>query len=120
MSTGDALPLVPADAPVDAVLAEMSGKQRGMTCVADADGRLAGVITDGDLRRHLAHADGALRGPAAELMTATPHTIPATTLAAQALQIMESHRITALVVVDADRRPQGVVHLHDLWRTELF
>ncbi|MBM42775.1 MAG: D-arabinose 5-phosphate isomerase [Acidobacteria bacterium] len=120
MSSGPALPLVRQEASVAAVLAEMSAKGLGMTCVIDADARIAGVITDGDLRRRLASRGGALEGAASALMTDTPRTIGPDMLAAEALQLMETYRITSLVVVDPDKRPLGVLHLHDLWRTELF
>jgi len=119
MSSGPALPLVPQDAPLAAVLAEMSAKKLGMTCVTATDRRLVGVITDGDLRRRLADRDGALDDGARALMTDRPRTISPDTLAAEALQLMETHRITSLVVIDPDERPLGVVHLHDLWRTQL-
>lgn len=114
------LPVVEPTASIPTVLAEMSAKALGMTCVATPDGRLSGVITDGDLRRRLAQGGGWLAGTATDIMTSAPQTIATDTLAAQALQIMETNRITSLVVVDADQRPLGVVHLHDLWRTELF
>ncbi len=103
------------------VIYEMSSKGLGMTCVVDADGRIAGIITDGDLRRHM--ADGRrsiLELAAADVMTSGPVTISGDTLAAEALNIMEQRKITSVVVVDADRRVEGVVHLHDLWPTELF
>lgn len=120
MHSGDALPLVTTDTPMRAVLRVMSDKGHGMTCVSTADGRLAGVITDGDLRRRLADEDALSERTAGEVMTTSPRTIEPTTLAAQALQMMETHRITSLVVVSADQHIQGVLHLHDLWRTELF
>ncbi len=120
MRSGPQLPVVLLEASADEVLAEMSAKTLGMACVVDADGHLCGVITDGDLRRKLAERGGTLGGGAAALMTASPRTISPDALAAEALQLMETHRITSLVVVDPDRRPVGVLHLHGLWRTELF
>ena len=120
MRAGGDVPAVAADAPMPAVLREMSDKRMGMTCVLDEAGRLAGVITDGDLRRQLLAGGPLSARTAGEVMSTAPHTITASTLAAQALHRMESHRITALVVVDDARRVEGVVHLHDLWRTELF
>jgi arabinose-5-phosphate isomerase len=102
------------------VLREMSDKQLGMTCVLAADGRLAGVITDGDLRRRLVSEDRLVERTAGDVMTTSPKTIAPSALAVQALHIMEAQRITSLAVVDDDERVQGVVHLHDLWRTELF
>ena len=120
MHAGSGLPRVDTGTPMRTVLREMSDKRLGMTCVLAADGRLAGVITDGDLRRRLVSEDQLLEHTAGDVMTTTPNTITPSTLAAQALQIMETQRITSLAVVDDDERVQGVVHLHDLWRTELF
>jgi len=122
MHTGDDLPVVDIETPMPVVLQQISEKRLGMTCVLTADGRLAGVITDGDLRRTLATEDRLLERTAGDLMTTKPRTIVRSALAAEALQILEAHRITSLVVVsdDTDALVQGVVHLHDLWRTELF
>ena len=120
MHAGTDLPAVAPGTPMPLVLREMSAKRLGMTCVLGADGRLAGVITDGDLRRRLVDGDPLLEHTAADAMTSAPHTIARSALAVQALQIMETHRITSLVVVADDARVEGVVHLHDLWRTELF
>lgn len=120
MHTGDEVPAVRTDTPLPAVLREMTDKKLGMTCVVDAAGRLAGVITDGDLRRQLLAGRPLSARAAGDVMSTSPRTIGTSTLAAQALHLMEAHRITALVVVDGGRRVEGVVHLHDLWRTELF
>ena len=120
MHAGDSLPVVVANTPMRAVLQVMSDKGHGMTCVLTSDGRLAGVITDGDLRRRLARGDNLTNHTAGDVMTTAPHTIGPATLAAQALQVMEAHRITSLVVVDDRDQVLGVLHLHDLWRTELF
>lgn len=120
MRAGGDVPAVGTDAPAPAVLREMTDKRLGMTCVLDAAGRLAGVITDGDLRRQLLGGHPLTACTAGDVMSKKPHTIAASTLAARALHLMEAHRITALVVVGGDRQVEGVVHLHDLWRTELF
>jgi arabinose-5-phosphate isomerase len=122
MHTGDDMPVVDIGTPMPVVLQQISDKQLGMTCVLTAGGRLAGIITDGDLRRTLATEDKLMERTAGDLMTTNPRTIVRSTLAAQALQILEEHRITSLVVIsdDAGALVQGVVHLHDLWRTELF
>ena len=120
MHAGPDLPTVDIGTPMRTVLREMSDKQLGMTCVLAADGRLAGVITDGDLRRRLVSEDRLVERTAGDVMTTGPNTIAPSALAAQALHIMEAQRITSLAVVDHDERLQGVVHLHDLWRTELF
>jgi len=77
------------------------------------------VITDGDLRRHM-DLPGLLDQPASAVMTAGPKTIERSLLAVQALALMEQRKITSLIVVDADRRIEGVLHLHDLWRTQMF
>jgi len=120
MHTGAEIPVVHETTVMREVLAEMSTKGFGMTCVTDGNGRLSGVITDGDLRRHLAARGDFLEQPAREIMTLRPRTIPRSVLAVQALNLMEEHRITSLVVVDGAAQIEGVIHLHDLWRTELF
>jgi arabinose-5-phosphate isomerase len=119
MHTGAQVPAVPRHAPMADVVAEISAKRLGMTCVVDEGGRLAGIITDGDLRRHMALPD-LLAQPASAIMTASPQTIAASLLAVQALALMEQRKITSLVVVDAEGGVQGVLHLHDLWRTQMF
>jgi arabinose-5-phosphate isomerase len=92
-----------------------------MTCVLDEAGRLAGIITDGDLRRKMAdRSANVLELTAAAVMTPRPVTIARTTLAAEALHLLEERKITSIVVIDAERRVEGVVHLHDLWPTELL
>ncbi len=120
MQTGDAVPVVGTEAPMPAAVREMTDKRLGMTCVVDAAGRLAGIITDGDLRRALVGGRPLADRTAGDVMSKAPRTIAASTLAAEALHLMETHRITALVVVGDARQVEGVVHLHDLWRTELF
>ena len=119
MHTGVAVPSVRTTTPMHAVVAEISAKGLGMTCVVAEDGRLAGIITDGDLRRHMAMA-GLLAQPASAVMTAGPRTIGRSLLAVEALAMMEQRKITSLVVVDAEARVEGVLHLHDLWRTQMF
>jgi arabinose-5-phosphate isomerase len=119
MHTGDDVPLVDSSTGMRDVVDVMSRKGLGMTCVIE-DGRLAGIITDGDLRRHMRRGGDVLPLRAADVMTARPVTIEPRVLAAQALHIMEERKITSLVVADAGGRVAGVLHLHDLWRTELF
>ena len=119
MHSGDDLPVVALETGMRDVIYEMSRKGLGMTCVVEAGGRLAGIITDGDLRRHMGEP-GILEERAAAVMTARPVTIDRTVLAVEALNLMERRKITSLVVVGAERRLEGVVHLHDLWRTEMF
>jgi arabinose-5-phosphate isomerase len=116
MHAGDALPRVTPATKLPDVIYEMSRKGLGMTTVIDADGRLAGILTDGDLRRVMQQ-----RGPetfhavAGECMTREPATIGPAELASHAFRVMEERHITSLVVVDGERRPLGVLHLHDLW-----
>jgi arabinose-5-phosphate isomerase len=119
MHAGAAVPVVRTDTSMADVIAEMSLKTLGMTCVVHADGRLAGVITDGDLRRHMVVPD-MLRRTAADVMTPTPRTIPGSVLAVEALKIMEDRKISSLIVIDDERRVRGVLHLYNLWRTEMF
>jgi arabinose-5-phosphate isomerase len=121
MHAGSDCPSVAADATLRDVIYEMSSRQLGMTCVVNGDRGLLGIITDGDLRRHMDKSANIFDLTAADLMTRTPIVIPPSTLAVEALNIMEQRKITSLVVVTGDsRRVAGVVHLHDLWRTELF
>jgi arabinose-5-phosphate isomerase len=122
MHTGKQCPLVDADTPMRDVIYEMSSKGLGMACVVDAGSHLLGIITDGDLRRHLNRGAEILDLTAGAIMTADPVSVPRTTLAAEALNIMEQRKITSVVVADDDgrKRVAGVLHLHDLWRTEMF
>jgi arabinose-5-phosphate isomerase len=121
MHAGDALPRVTVATPMREAIYEMSKKGLGITAVVDAEGRLAGCISDGDLRRLLETEDGTILGrTAGERMTRGPRTIAGAELAAAALKVMEDRRITSLFVCDAAGRLEGVVHLHDLWGLELF
>jgi arabinose-5-phosphate isomerase len=120
MKSGDAAPIVRATTAMPDVIHEMSSKRLGMTCVVDAHGCLVGVFTDGDLRRQMAQRDNVQSLTAGEVMTRNPVTIDRSLLAAEALKIMETHKITSIVVVDGRGGVEGVVHLHDLWRTQLF
>lgn len=119
MHTGDAVPVVARDAALKDVVVEMTRKRFGMTTVVDGAGRLAGIITDGDLRRlHL--RERALDGLcASDVASAEPKLIAADDLAAKALEVMEAWAITSLVIVDAERRPAGIVHLHDILRAKI-
>lgn len=114
------IPVVRMDTPMREVIDEMSSKGLGMTCVVDGQARLAGIITDGDLRRFMVANPRLLEMQAADVMTRRPIVIDPSTLAAQALLIMEQRKITSLVVGGAAETVAGVIHLHDLWRTELF
>jgi arabinose-5-phosphate isomerase len=121
MHGGDAAPRVAVGTEMPDVIHEMSSKRLGMTCVVDGEGRLAGVFTDGDLRRLMMKRppNAVLALTAGEAMTANPLTIGRDMLAVEALRIMETHKVTSVVVVDDHRIVQGVVHLHDLWRTQM-
>jgi arabinose-5-phosphate isomerase len=122
MHTGDMCPKVAAATPMPAVLEEMSRKRFGVTCVVDGDDALLGIITDGDLRRHMMRDVDIRQLTARDVMTSDPVAVPRSTLAAEALNIMEQRRITSIIVADGDRpkRVAGVVHLHDLWRMDMF
>ncbi len=120
MHAGEAIPRVQIHTPMSEVIYEMSRKGLGMTTVEEA-GKLAGIISDGDLRR-LLERDGAhvLEKTAGEAMNRSPKTIGTDELAVRALSMMEEKKITSLVVIDEAHQVQGVVHLHDLWETELI
>ena len=119
MHTGDQIPIVAASTPMADVVHEMSSKRLGMTCVAES-GVLTGIVTDGDLRRHMTANTDLLTMTAAHVMTKKPATIDPECLAVDALRIMEERRITSLVVVGPGDAIRGVVHLHDLWRTQMI
>jgi arabinose-5-phosphate isomerase len=120
MHCGDAVPVVAPSTPMTDVIYEMSSKKLGITTVQQ-QGRLRGVISDGDLRRLLEREGGAaLSRTAGEAMNANPRTIAADEFAATALAILEERKITSLVVVDADHTVEGILHLHDLWGVELI
>jgi arabinose-5-phosphate isomerase len=120
MHVGDAVPVVAPATPMTDVIYEMSSKKLGVTTVQE-QGELRGVISDGDLRRLLEREGGAaLCKSAGEAMNAHPRTIAANELAATALAILEERKITSLVVVDAENKVEGVLHLHDLWGVELI
>jgi arabinose-5-phosphate isomerase len=120
MHAGDEIPVVAPSTPMTDVIFEMSSKKLGMTTV-QVEGRLRGVISDGDLRRLLEREGGAALGRnAGEAMNARPRTIHADELAAKALAILEERKITSLVVVGAEDKVEGVLHLHDLWGVELI
>jgi arabinose-5-phosphate isomerase len=121
MHAGAECPVVRTTTVMQQVIAEMSDKRFGMTCVVEASGDLAGVITDGDLRRQIEKGIDVRGLTAADVMTAGPISVPRDTLAAEALNIMESRHITSLIVVEGtSNQVAGVVHLHDLWRTEMI
>ncbi len=120
MHSGDQCPTVKPDTPMRDVIYEMSSKRLGATCVVDGD-RLVGIITDGDLRRHMERSAQILTMTAGEVMTRHAISVPPDALATEALNIMEQRKILVLVVTAGDpARVAGMVGLHDLWRTQMI
>jgi len=120
MHTGDAVPRVRPDTRMSDVIYEMSRKKLGVTTVVEGE-RLVGIISDGDLRRLLEQrGKDALDLTAGECMSRKPKTITSREFAATALAVMEQKKITSLVVVDGDMKLKGIVHLHDLWGTQMM
>jgi len=113
MHKGDSVPICDAGMAMAEAIPYMTAKSFGCVAVVDADGNLAGVVTDGDLRRHM--QEGLLDRTAGDVMTATPKTIRPQALAAEALALMNAHSITGLFVVEAGR-PIGIIHIHDCLR----
>ena len=121
MHDGTRCPIVRGDTPMRDVIYEMTSKALGMTCVVDDAGALIGIITDGDLRRHMDKTPDIRQLTAGAVMTRDPVTVAPTMLAVDALNIMEGRKITSLVVVEEPaKRVAGVVHLHDLLGTEMM
>ena len=120
MHSGTAAPVVRTSTPMHDVFHEMSDKRLGMTCVVDDDSRLVGIFTDGDLRRLMVGSSDVLALTAGDVMKTNPRTIRRDVLAVEALKIMETHKITSVVVASDTGAVEGVVHLHDLWRTQMF
>jgi arabinose-5-phosphate isomerase len=122
MHSGKQCPIVHTHTRMRDVIYEMSSKGLGMTCVVDGDDALLGIITDGDLRRRMERGAEILDLTAGDVMTRHPIAVSPDTLAAEALNIMEQRKITAIVVANAHQSGHvaGVVHIHDLWRLELF
>jgi len=113
MHKGDAMPLCATDTPMKEAILAITAKSFGCVGVLDADGRLAGVVTDGDLRRHM--ESDLLNQPAGDVMTADPKTIRPQALAAEAVAVMNKYSITGLFVVE-DGKPAGILHIHDCLR----
>ena len=120
MHAGNQTPTVRADTVMQRVVDEITSKGLGMSCVVDDSNHLMGIITDGDLRRHMANGTNVLSRCASDVMTRRPVTVAPNTLATEALHVLEHRKITSIVVVDAANVVQGVVHLHDLWRTQMI
>jgi arabinose-5-phosphate isomerase len=121
MHTGEQVPMVTPSTKMPEVIYEMSRKGLGMTCVVGEGRQLLGIITDGDLRRHMSRTGNLLELNATDVMTPQPRTLPRDLLAAEALRVMEGgpRKITSVVVVDEDGHVDGVIHIHDLLRTEV-
>lgn len=119
MVQGQQIPVVRESVALSNAIVEITSKRLGATCVVDGDGRLKGIITDGDLRRLLQITSDISNVTAAQAMTKNPKTIRKELLAAVALEEMEEFKITQLVVVDDDHRPTGMIHLHDLVKAGL-
>jgi arabinose-5-phosphate isomerase len=117
MHTGPDLPQVAEAVAGTAAMLEMTAKKLGMTTVVDQAGKLAGIVTDGDLRRFIQRGGDFAKATASELASRNPKTIGPDDLAAKAVEIMERFSITTLVVVEGDRNIRGVIHLHDLLKS---
>lgn len=121
MHRGQNIPFILRDSPMEKVLEEMTSKKMGMTCIVDDQHKLVGIITDGDLRRMLQkYGDTLLSKKAEDCMTPNPISIDKDDLATQALNLMEENKITSLVIKNKTGKIEGIIHLHDLWRTEMF
>jgi arabinose-5-phosphate isomerase len=121
MHEGEDVPRVLPTTKMPDVIYEMSRKGLGLAAVAESDGRLVGIVTDGDLRRVMQkRREHVLDLAAADCMTKNPVTLPRTELAASALRLMEERKITSVLIVDASGRLEGVLHIHDLWTLQLF
>ena len=116
MRTGEAIPVKPAGTKMSDAVVEMSAKGLGCVCIVDAVGEIAGIITDGDLRRHM--RPDLLSCTVDEIMTRQPKTVPPSMLASEMLEILNSSKITALIASEANK-PVGIVHVHDLLKAGL-
>lgn len=114
MTKGDGVPVIKEDASIKDIIFEMTSKRLGTTCVVNNEGKLTGVITDGDLRRLLEKTMDVKNLVATDIMSKNPKVIDKDRLASFALQTMENHKITSLIVADRDNKPIGIIHLHDL------
>jgi arabinose-5-phosphate isomerase len=120
MHQGNEMPMVDVGTPMKGVIYEISKKGLGVTAVVEDGSRVVGIITDGDLRRFLQRDENVLRKTAGECMHLKPLTIPPQALATAALQVMEERKITSLLVTSEGRALVGVIHIHDLWQTQMF
>lgn len=114
MHVGDQLPIVRGNTLVKDAIVEISRKKLGMVIVVDEEGGVTGIVTDGDLRRAFETHNNALKKQAKDIMEKNPKIIERDALAAKALQVMENYSITSLVILDEDKQPVGLIHLHDI------
>jgi arabinose-5-phosphate isomerase len=114
MIKGDGVPVVKENSSIKDIILEMTSKRLGTTCVVDNAGKLSGIITDGDLRRLLEKTMDVKHLVATDIMSKKPKVTEKDYLASFALQLMESHKITSLIITDKNKKPIGIVHLHDL------
>ena len=117
---GEEIPAVKLDAPFKDVIYEISSKRLGVTTVADEAGRLAGIVTDGDVRRAVERHEDVLLTRAEDIMTRDPKVIDENVLAAEALRLMETHTITSALTTDGDGRTTGIIHLHDILKAGIL
>ncbi|MEW5807405.1 MAG: KpsF/GutQ family sugar-phosphate isomerase [Acidobacteriota bacterium] len=120
MHVGDEMPVVTISTLMREVILEMTRKKLGVTTVLDEQGRLVGILTDGDLRRLLEREKYPLEKKIEDCMTRTPVTISRNELATAALNIMEARKITSIPVVNSEGRLEGIIQIHDLWRIQMF
>jgi arabinose-5-phosphate isomerase len=114
MRVGSEIPIISEETLMRDAILEISTKRLGLTMVVDGEGRLSGIVTDGDLRRGLEKYSNLLEQQVKECMAMSPKVIDRDELAARAVQVMEHHKITSLLIVDPAGRPDGVIHLHDI------
>ena len=117
---GEEIPAVKLDALFKDVIYEISSKRLGVTTVADEAGRLAGIVTDGDVRRAVERHEDVLLTRAEDIMTRDPKVIDESALAAEALRWMETHSITSVLTTDGDGRTTGIIHLHDILKAGIL
>ena len=117
--TGEEVPIVSEDEPMREVIIEITSKGFGATAVVNREGKLTGIITDGDLRRFVRRGGDFNSSIARDVMTESPKVAYPEEVALEALRRMEEHKITVLIVVDEENRPQGILHMHDILRAEI-
>lgn len=117
--TGEEIPIVKEDTPMKEVIIEMTAKGFGATAVVNEEGKLVGIITDGDLRRFVNRGGSFENTKAKDVMTKNPKTVSPDELALSALKKMEDHNITVLIVVDEENKPIGIIHMHDILKAEI-